>query len=270
MEKYAGTQSLARTFGLIRLFTDDRPIWTLPEIIEASGLKRTTVFRLLSALEGEGILRKTSAGDYALGAELIVWGGRAIRSNNLRTVAKPYMAELVRQTSESVTLDILWVDDQNRPMSMVIEEELGRHVMGMAQYIGGRFPAHTTSTGQVLLAWKDESKRDQLDLTGMLKLQKTTISSQKKFIDRLDQVRAQGFGETQDVLEVGLSAVAAPIFNTHSDVQGALCIAAPSSRMKADRRSAGAELTLSRGQRIDELAEMIVKSANAISKELGY
>ncbi|MFK7805746.1 MAG: IclR family transcriptional regulator C-terminal domain-containing protein, partial [Anaerolineae bacterium] len=88
------------------------------------------------------------------------------------------------------------------------------------------------------------------------KLQKTTISSQKKFIDRLDQVRAQGFGETQDVLEVGLSAVAAPIFNTHSQVQGALCIAAPSSRMTAER--------------VTELTQMIVNSADLISRNIGY
>ncbi len=255
MEKYAGTQSLARTFGLIRLFTDDQPVWTLPDLIDASGLKRTTVFRLLSALEGEGILRKTPAGDYALGPELIVWGGRAIRASNLRTIAKPHMEQLVQQTNESVTLDILWVDDDNRPMSMVVEEQLGRHVMGMAQYIGGRFPAHTTSTGHVLLAWQDGAKLDQLDLAGMLKMQKTEIGSKKQFIAQLDDVRTNGFGQTQDLLEVGLSAVAAPIFNTHGQVQGALCIAAPSSRMTADRKA--------------ELIGMIVESANNISTHLG-
>ena len=89
MEKYAGTQSIARTFGLIKLFDDDKPVWSLPELIEASRLKRTTVFRLLSALEAEGIMRRTPLGDYQLGPELILLGGRAIRANNLRAVAQP-------------------------------------------------------------------------------------------------------------------------------------------------------------------------------------
>ena len=255
MEKYAGTQSLARTFGLIRLFTDDRPVWTLPDLIEASGLKRTTVFRLLSALEGEGILRKTSAGDYALGPELIVWGGRAIRASNLRTIAKPHMEVLVQQTNESVTLDILWIDDDNRPMSMVVEEQLGRHVMGMAQYIGGRFPAHTTSTGLVLLAWSDGSSRDQFDLHGMLASHPTAIATTKQLMAELEATKARGYGRTQDALEVGLSAVAAPIFNTHGQVQGSLCIAAPSSRMQADQ--------------IDKLSKTIMNRAQAISRDLG-
>ncbi|MEM8861389.1 MAG: IclR family transcriptional regulator [Chloroflexota bacterium] len=256
MEKYAGTQSLARTFGLIRLFTDDRPVWTLPDLIETSGLKRTTVFRLLSALEGEGIVRKTSAGEYALGPELIVWGGRAIRSSNLRTIAKPHMEQLVQQTNESVTLDILWVDDDNRPMSMVVEEQLGRHVMGMAQYIGGRFPAHATSTGLVLLAWMDGLGRDKLDLHGMLESHPTAITKPQQLVAELKATKARGYGRTQDDLEVGLSAVAAPIFNTHGQVQGALCIAAPSSRMTA--------------KRIDDLSETIVESAKKISKQLGF
>ena len=256
MEKYAGTQSLARTFGLIRLFTDDRPVWTLPDLIEASGLKRTTVFRLLSALEGEGIVRKTPAGEYALGPELIVWGGRAIRSSNLRTIAKPYMEQLVQQTNESVTLDILWIDDDNRPMSMVVEEQLGRHVMGMAQYIGGRFPAHTTSTGMVLLAWQDVSTLERFDMNGLLGSHATTLATTKQLLSELENTKARGYGLTQDVLEVGLSAVAAPIFNTHGQVRGALCIAAPSSRMTSDR--------------MDELSKTIMRSAGAISKNLGH
>ena len=103
MEKYAGTQAMARAFGLIRLFDDARPVWSLPDLIDASGLTRTTTFRLLSGLEAEGILRKTSSGEYALGPELIVLGGRAIRSNNLRTVAQPFLQQLVVDSAESTT-----------------------------------------------------------------------------------------------------------------------------------------------------------------------
>lgn len=61
---------------------------------------------------------------------------------------------------------------------------------------------------------------------------------------------------TQDELEIGLSAVAAPIFNTHAEIQGALCIAAPSSRMGNDR--------------IAELAQMIMPVAGMISTRIGY
>ena len=139
---------------------------------------------------------------------------------------------------------------------MVVEEQLGRHVMGMAQYIGGRFPAHTTSTGHVLLAFGDEAIRNRLDLLRMLSSHPTSITNRIQFMDELEAVRSRGYAKTQDALEVGLSAVAAPIFNTHNEIQGALCIAAPSSRMTA--------------KRVDELVDTIINSAQTISQNLGY
>ena len=34
MEKYAGTQALARAFQLIKLFTDETPVWSLVDLID--------------------------------------------------------------------------------------------------------------------------------------------------------------------------------------------------------------------------------------------
>ncbi|MEM7118547.1 MAG: IclR family transcriptional regulator [Chloroflexota bacterium] len=255
MEKYAGTQALARAFRLIKLFDDDTPVWSLAGLTDASGLKRSTVFRLLAALEAEGLVRKTAVSEYTLGSELIVWGGRAVRANNLRTIAQPFLEQLVLTTTESVTIDVLWIDDEKRPLSIVIEEKLGRHVMGMAQYIGGRFPAHTTSTGKVLLAWQSDAVLQTLNLTILDKQTEFTRKDPKAFLQELETVRAKGFAVTKDELEIGLTAVSAPIFNHHGDIQAALCIGAPSSRIIP---------------KLDKLAEEVMKTAVSISHALGY
>ena len=255
MEKYAGTQALARAFRLIKLFDDDTPVWSLVGLTEASGLKRSTVFRLLAALEAEGLVRKTAVSEYTLGSELIVWGGRAVRANNLRTISQPFLEQLVLTTTESVTLDVLWIDDEKRPLSIVIEEKLGRHVMGMAQYIGGRFSAHTTSTGKVLLAWQSDAILNSLNLTHLNKQTEHTLTNAQAFQAELATVRANGFAVTKDELEIGLTAVSAPIFNHHNDIQAALCIGAPSSRI---------------APRLDKLAQEVMKTAVSISHALGY
>lgn len=255
MEKYAGTQALARAFQLIKLFDDHTPVWSLAGLTAASGLKRSTVFRLLAALEAEGLVRKTAVSEYTLGSELIVWGGRAVRANNLRTVAQPFLEQLVLTTTESVTIDVLWIDDEKRPLSIVIEEKLGRHVMGMAQYIGGRFPAHTTSTGKVLLAWQSDAVLQTLNLTTLDAQTEFTRTDPQAFQQELATVRAKGFAITKDELEIGLTAVSAPIFNHHGEVQAALCIGAPSSRIVP---------------KLAELAQEVMKTAVSISHALGY
>ena len=256
MEKYAGTQAIARTFGLIKLFDDDNPIWSLPALIETSGLKRTTAFRLLSALEAEGIIQRTPLGDYRLGPELILLGGRAIRANNLRAVAQPHLQKLVQLTTESVTIDLLWVDENRVPMSMVVEEQLGQHVLGLAQYIGSRFPAYATSTGKVLLAWQQPTVLAELNLEQFTTYTTKTVASYAALQEELAEVRRRGFATTVDELEVGLTAVSAPVFNHHGEIQAAVSTGGPSSRIPA--------------QQLAEFSKYVMQQANAISWEIGY
>lgn len=256
MEKYAGTQAIARTFKLIKMFDDDHPIWSLPNLVEASGLKRTTVFRLLSALEAEGVIRKTDIGDYTLGAELILLGGRAIRANRLRTVAQSYLRNIVHQTTESVTLDVLWMDEADHPTSIVVEELLGQRLLGMSQFIGARFPAHTTSTGKVLLAYQPEESLARMNLNTLSAATEYTLTDPQQLREQLQQIRSQGFATTRNELEIGLTAVAAPIFNYQGEIQAALCIGGPSSRLSQ--------------KKLIDLSKTVIENAIQISEKLGY
>ena len=54
---YAGTQAVIRALRLLKLFRGSRSL-TLKEIRERSGLNRSTCYRLLTALEAEGLLER--------------------------------------------------------------------------------------------------------------------------------------------------------------------------------------------------------------------
>jgi DNA-binding IclR family transcriptional regulator len=255
MEKYAGTQAIARTFHLIDLFDDEHPVWSLPDLVEASGLTRSTAYRLMAALEAEGIMRRTEGGDYTLGPTLIVYGGRAIRANPLRPIAQPFLRELVSTVGESSTIDMLWIDEEGRPLSVVVEEHLGQRMLGMAQYIGARIPAHTTSTGKVLLAFSSAAAFSSLNFAELPAATPNSITTIEQLNEELAQVRAQGFATTDSELEIGLSAVSAPIFNHHGEVIAALCIAGPVSRLTSEK--------------LLSISDLVKDTANRISKELG-
>ena len=260
MEKYAGTQSIARTFQLIKLFDDDHRYWSLQDLVAASGLKQTTVYRILAALEAEGIVGKTAEGEYVLGAELIRLGGRAMRANRFRTVAQPYLRQLARQTTESATLDVLWLaegglEGKKRPLSMVIDEETGQHLLGMAQYTGVRFGAHTTSTGKVLLAWQPADVLAQIDLKSLSKFTEQTITNEQALLDALAGVREVGYGTAVDELEVGVCAVAAPIVGHDGDVLAAVSVGGATSRID--------------GERIKYLGALLLETTQEISHKLG-
>ena len=235
LESMQGTQSIERAIQLLRLFNDEKPDWTLQELISETGLTKTTVFRMLTTLKNEGLLDHSEAGMWCLGSELIMLGGRSMRRHRVRSIAGEFMRKVARATGESVTLDILWLDEHNRPYSMVIDEALGNHLLGMTQYVGSRLPAHATSTGKVLLAFQPPDVLGTFDLGHLAPLTEDTISTKAGLEHELEGIAEQGYGTTVHELEVGIMGIAVPIFNHHNEIVAALSTAGPASRLPIDK-----------------------------------
>lgn len=256
MAQYHGTQAISRAFELLKMFDDAHPEWSLVDLVAASSFKKTTAFRILSALEYEGAIQRTETGNYQLSSELIVLGGRAIRSNSLRAVAQPYLKQLARQTKESTTLDVLQWEDSKRPLLIVIDEVLGQHLLGMTQYIGVRIPAHATAPGKAMLAYHPPDVLKEMLPAQLPAETEHTITSRAAFLKELDAVRQREFAMTMHELELGIMAVGAPIFNQHGDVKASISIGGPSSRITPEQ--------------LMEYGRITVKAANKISHQLGY
>ena len=63
----------------------------------------------------------------------------------------------------------------------------------------------------------------------------------------LDRVREQGYAVAVDELEVGLTAVAAPIRNAHGDVVASMSVSGPTFRLAPER--------------VDEVVPLLVEAA---------
>ncbi len=62
IESYPGAQSVSRAIALLKAFDDTHPEWTLGELSDLVGLNKTTVHRILAALESEGMVSRTHLG----------------------------------------------------------------------------------------------------------------------------------------------------------------------------------------------------------------
>ena len=69
-------------------------------------------------------------------------------------------------------------------------------------------------------------------------------------------MREQGYALAVDELEVGLTAVAAPIRNAHGDVVASMSVSGPTFRLSADR--------------IDDVVRLLVQAAEEVSHRLGW
>ena len=133
---------------------NSRPEWSLSDLARELEFNKTTTYRLLTALESEGMVsRDHESGVFRLGPEIIAMGGRALRANDLRSVAHTELDALAQMVGEAATLEIL-MDGQ----TLILEEVVSNHVVASWQSVGTRYPAHATSTGKVLLAFLPQSE----------------------------------------------------------------------------------------------------------------
>jgi DNA-binding IclR family transcriptional regulator len=250
-EPYPGTQTVRRAVALLKAFDDRRPEWGLSELARAVGLNKTTTYRLLTALENEGMVTRSDRTDaYRLGPAVITLGGRALRSSDLREVSRPELAALAHATSETATLEVL-AEDQ----VLILDEVFGSHVLGNTQSLGTRWPAHATSTGKVLLAHLPPERLEAFLAGGLQRLTERTITDPAALRQALAAARTQGYATVAEELEAGFVAAGAPVRNFAGEVVAAISVGGPALRLTSDR--------------LGEIARQVVAAAERISRRLG-
>ena len=74
--------------------------------------------------------------------------------------------------------------------------------------------------------------------------------------DARSTIRARGYATSIDELELGLTALAAPVFGRDGDALAALSISGPTARLTSER--------------IAQLAPLLIDEANTLAERLGH
>lgn len=251
-EPYPGTQAVLRALALLKTFTDDRPELSLPDLAELVGLNKTTAYRLLTALESEGLVVRDGINDtYRLGPEAIALGGRAMRANSLRVVSQAELEQLARQTGETAMIEVL-----SEGKVLTLAEVSGPHLVGATPFVGSHWPLHATSTGKVILAYLPQAERETLLAYPLEAFTPRTLTQPEALQAELVRVREQGFAVGDQELEIGYVSVATPVHNYEGRVIAAVSVGGPSTRLPQER--------------IEEMVALLKPVAARISERLGY
>jgi IclR family acetate operon transcriptional repressor len=230
-EPYPGTQSVLRAIALLKTFSDEQPELGLADLSRLVGLNKTTTYRLLTALESEGmVVRNADTETFRLGPEIIALGGRAMRANDLRLVSRAELERLAEAVGEAATLEVL-ADSE----VLILEEISGSHLVSTNQAIGTRWPAHATSTGKLIVAHLPEAELDEFLRQPLARLTEHTITDPTQLRLELTRIREQGYAVADQEIEIGFIAIGAPVRNHEGQVVGAISINGPTARLTSDR-----------------------------------
>ena len=248
---YSGTQAITRAVAILQAFGPEPGGRTPQELSRRTGLNRSTVYRILSALEHAELVVSDRAGHYRLGPELAILGGLALRQMNLRGVALPELHSLAKRSGETVDLEVL-----HGASVLIVEEITGDYLLSTSSNIGTLYPAHCTATGKLLLAALPPDALDGLLAAGLHACGPRGITDTAALRAELHAALARGYATSYEELEAHLHSVGAPIYDHRGHVAAAISISGPAARMPRRREP--------------EFAQMLMDACTRISHALGY
>ncbi|MCM2257562.1 MAG: IclR family transcriptional regulator [Vicinamibacteria bacterium] len=249
---YPGTQAVVRALRLLKAFGSGAAERGLAELSRDQGLNKTTTYRLLTALESEGLVQRGASREaWRLGPELIALGSRAGGAVDLRSAARAELEALARDTRETASLEVLVGRD-----TLIVDEVQGGYMIGTAPAAGTRWPAHATSTGKVILAFTDEATLEAFLAAPLARCTPRTLVGAAALRRDLQRVRARGYAVTTEELEAGYVAVGAPVRDAAGQVVAAVSVGGPRARLGAAA--------------VAELGRRLPQAAAVLSHRLGY
>lgn len=253
MRHYSDIQSLQRVFDLLDLVGSSTQPLTLREISVESGIPRSSTYRFLRNLEIRGYLRCDTSGRYHLGLKFLALQQKGEENFELKNIARPYLEELNQVTGETVHLGVRF-----RNRVLYVDSIESPQLIRMIAQVGSTIGVYCTALGKVLLMDLDSAEIVEiLNADPMLKLTEFTIIKPAEFIEKLDQVKKQGFGLDDRESSLDSRCVGAPIRDRDGKIIGAISVSGPLNRMTGTYLKS-------------TVVPALLKVTSEISKALGY
>jgi IclR family acetate operon transcriptional repressor len=248
MSNQNGTQAVDRAARLLAEVVQSADPMTFTGLSAATGLAKSTTSRLLLALERNRLVRRDDHGRFLPGEMFVSFAWRGGAGAGLVAVAQPFLDRLGKATGETINLGVA----SNGMVEQIAQVE-STYLIGGTNWIGLSVPLHCAASGKVLLAF------GAAHLPPGGKLERRTeksITTEAALRQDLAAVRVRGYAVTDEELEPGLIAIAAPIHGVDGAVVAALSVSAPTTRVTKER--------------VAQIAERCMEEAAGLSAVLGY
>jgi DNA-binding IclR family transcriptional regulator len=247
-------QVLERAIDILECFSFSRRELSLAEIVESTGLNRSTARRLVAILERRGFLQEDPVTrQYRLGLRLFEMGGIVSSSFSLRRAAAQPLWDLEKQLNATVLLAI-----RSEDQFVIVDKREGANMVWMPSEVGMTRGLTHGPIGRVFVAGLgDDAITRLLDSYPLVRSTEHSITDPQMF--RAEVAKASRLGYAMDVEEVveGIMGIAAPVRNAAGDVVAAVCIGLPATKQDD-------------GDYIATAIDRLKLASEEISRNLGY
>lgn len=239
-----GAQAVDRAAALVGLVTRSTEPVTAAELCQSTGYAKSTVSRLLAAMERGELLRRTADGAWTAGPLFAAYAASHDADEELARAAAAAMEALGEATGETVHLAVA-----RHGQVVQIAQVESTYILGSRDWVGVDVPPHCSALGKVLYA--DEAI--PVPEGAYERPTPASLPDAAALRAELPTILGLGYATTVDELEEGLSAVAAPV-RVGGRTVAAIGVSGPSARLQPDLAATG---------------RMVIRQARALEALLG-
>ena len=225
------TDMVGKALGLLVLLGDEPRGASAAELSRRAELPFSTTYRLLGSLTRDGFVDYEPDGRrYHLGLRVFQLGQRVSNHHGFAGTALPILRRVTEKTGEATILSVrdghhhLTVNKVDGPQTFRVTSDPG--------HLGA---LHTTSVGKALVAFAEDAERQRLvEELELEPLTEFSITDREAFRAEIEQVRRRGYAVMDEENELGMRAVAVPVFNAQGFAFASLATAVPVFRLSLE------------------------------------
>ncbi|MCX7173881.1 MAG: IclR family transcriptional regulator [Proteobacteria bacterium] len=240
-------QVLSRAASILRALEKNPGGMSLGEISKAVELPRSTVQRIVDALDRESlVIASTNSNGVRLGPALIP----------LAAATRFQIADLARQTLEALAKDsgetvVLVIADQDKVVQ--IDQVISKQMLSASSPVGQSFPLNTSAAGKAILAtFTDAELAKTKKRIKLARPTKNSIFSWEGLEKELKKIRETGVAYNFEENIPGICAIASALRSPTGDV-AAIAMTVPTQRFNDNKA---------------KLAESLLHHCNALRSKL--
>ncbi len=240
-------QVVHRTAAILMALRGEPEGLSLAQIAQRVGLARSTVHRLVAALEQERfVVAASSSRGFRLGPALASLAVAAVR--DIVLLIHPFLVELSKELDETVDLAVLEHDHV-----LFVDQIAASRRLRAVSAVGSVFPAHCTANGKALLAARSDGEVELLLPAKLERMTANTIVSRSALLEELECVRTAGVAFDYEEHTLGICAVGTAVATAYGPL-AAITVPLPTQRFAGNEKA---------------LTAAILRTRKAIEKSLG-
>lgn len=208
-------------FNLLEIFCKNNRPLGITTLSNMMLMGKSSVFQMIKVLENLEYIEKDEHNDkYVLTTKLLELMNLSMSGYYQRTNIHNYLKKISDHTGKWTYFGLR----NNKNRIVYVDRYASENALSVYTNIGDSPLPHCTAHGKALIAFLTIEEIEEVIKDGLEKFTDKTLVTKEALLEDLRKIRNQGYAFDDEERMIGVRCIAAPVFNSHKDVIGAIGI----------------------------------------------